>query len=102
MVNADPKLARMKVCDHGRHPPKMGGMGMRDHDRIQTIDAAIPEIRRNHLLSNIEIGMHPLRQTSGIDQQSAPLWSHQKNGVALANIDSRHLHNAGMNLRTRG
>ena len=66
------------------------------------IDAAIPKIRRDHLLADIEVGMHPLRQASGINQQGAALGRDQQNGIALPDVDGRHLHHAGAKVRARG
>ena len=73
LVDTDPEFPRMEVRDHRRHSSQMVGMRMRDHHHVQMIDAPIPQIGGNHLLADVEVGMHPLRQPSGINQQCAAL-----------------------------
>ena len=101
LVDADPKLPRMEIRHDCRHPSKVIGVGMSDHDPVETIDAAIPEVRRDNLLADIKVGVRPLRQAPGINQQNATQGRDQQNGVALSDIDARHLHHAGAQVRAR-
>src|ERR1700690_724489 len=66
LVDADPELAGMEICDDGGHASEMVGGGMSNHDRVEVVDAAIPQIGRDNLFSDIEVGVHPLGQAAGI------------------------------------
>src|ERR1700722_2430471 len=92
LIDAEPKFSRMKIRNHGWHSPKMIGVRMSDRDDVEAINVSIPEIRRDHLLAKVEVGMHPLRQASSIYQQGTAFGSHEKDGIALSDINRGHLH----------
>ena len=92
----------MEIRNHRGHPAEVVGMRMRDHDHVEMIDASIPKIRRDHLFAEIEVRMHPLRQASSINEQGAALGRDQQNGIALSDVNGRHLHHAGAKMRARG
>src|SRR5580658_2493677 len=99
MIDADPELAGMEISDDGRHSAQMIGVRMRDHNCVEPIKAATPKIRRDDLLADVEVGVHPLRQAARIDQQCSAVRSNQEDRIALANIESRHLHNTAAKMR---
>src|SRR5258708_27904005 len=70
-VDTQPELPRMEIGNHRRHSAEVISMRMRDRDHIETIEASIPKIRRDHLFADIKVRMHPLRQASGINEESA-------------------------------
>ena len=92
MVDTQPQFPRMKISHHRRHSPVVVGMRMRDHHHVKMIDPPIPKIRRHHLFAQIEVGMHPRRQSSRIDEQSVLVRRHQQNGIALTHVNGSHLH----------
>ena len=42
----------------------MVGVSMGNHHRIETADAALPKIGRDHVLAGVELRMHPLRRAA--------------------------------------
>src|SRR5208282_6400726 len=89
-IDTYPEFSRVEICNHRGHSSEVVGMRMRDYDHVQTIDASMPEIRRDHLFAEIKVGMHPLRKSSGINQQGATLGRDQQNGIALSDVDGGH------------
>jgi hypothetical protein len=59
----------VEICKYRGHTAEVVGMRMRDDDHVETIDASMPEVRRDHLFAEIKVGMHPLRKSSGINEQ---------------------------------
>src|ERR1039458_4719422 len=101
LVDADPELLWMEIRNDRRHASEMVGVRVSDYHGVEAIDAAIPQIRRDDLFSDVEVGVHPLRQAAGINQHRAALRRDEQNGVALPDVDGGHLHYARTDVRDR-
>src|SRR5258708_24279966 len=66
-VDTQPEFPRTEIGNHRRHSAEVISMRMSDRDHVETIEASIPKIRRDHLFAEIKVRMHPLRQASGLN-----------------------------------
>jgi len=69
-VDAEPEFLRSEVGNDGGHSTHVVGVRVRDGDGVETVNATRPEIRRDNLFADVEVGMHPVREASGVDEQS--------------------------------
>ncbi len=86
-----PELARLKVRDDAAHSAHVIAVRVRKRDRIQTANPARPQIRRDDLFANIEVGVRRARHAACIQQQRLALRRDQQQRVALADIDGGDL-----------
>jgi len=91
----------MEICDDRRHAAEMIGMRVRDHDGVDVVDAAIPQIGRNNLLADVKIGVHPERQASRVHQENTSSGRDEQDRIALADIDRSHLQDPGVEVWPR-
>src|SRR5882724_8024953 len=56
-IRADPELTRMKIRDDGGEPADVVGMRVGQGDRVEARDAARPQVRRDYVVTDIEIGV---------------------------------------------
>ena len=47
----------------------MVGVRVCDGDGVETMNATRPEIRRDDLFADVEVGMHPEGKASGVDEE---------------------------------
>jgi len=47
------------------------GVSVRDSDGVEAMNATRPEVRRDDLFADVKVGVHPVREASGVDEQSA-------------------------------
>ena len=85
----------MEVADDSTHATHVVGVCVADGDRIETRDSALPEVGRNDIFTNIEVGLSVAEMPSGVEQYGSIVRSDDEKGVALTNIDGCDLKNAG-------
>ena len=79
-------------------------VGMRQGHDVDSPDAAFPQIRRDHILADVELG----RRTPAESRDSATVHQHpfaigkdDQDAVALADVDDAHLQFPRMKLRRK-
>src|SRR5258708_20524486 len=74
---------------------------MGDCNYVQPRDAAPPQIRRDHVLAEIELRGATTDGTSGIDEQGASLRRDEQRGISLTDINRSDLQQAATDSRLR-
>ncbi len=73
--------------------------------RPNTLDSPVPQIRRNHILADIQVGLPAfaeLQQPAAVHQHAASSGKYQQQAVALAHVDGRQFEYLRLNLRRPG
>ena len=100
-VDAEPEFLRTEVGNDGGHSTHVVGVRVRDGDGVETMDATRPEIGRDDLLANVEVGMHPEGKASGVDEERVAVRRNDEEGVALSDVDGGDFEDAGLEARLR-
>src|SRR5579884_472481 len=97
LYQAHPQFARSKVRDHARHTADVVGVAVSDGDGIEALQAAVPKVRRDHLLPDIELRDAWAEHAASIHQQGATFGSDDEGRIALADINGCYFKGASVN-----
>jgi hypothetical protein len=77
------------------------GVRVRDGDGVETMNATRPEIRRDDLFTDVEVGMHPEGKASGVDEERVAVRRNDVEGVALSDVDGGDFEDVGLEVGPR-
>jgi hypothetical protein len=76
----------------------MVGVCVTDGDNVETGDATLPEIRRDDVFADVEVGLSIAEMTAGVEQHGFAVRSDDEEGVSLTDVDGGDLEVAGARL----
>src|ERR1700724_538757 len=106
-IPPNPEFLYPKVFEDRRKPPDVVLMRVGERHDFYLFQSARPQVRRDHVFSNVESRTHPARMktsqsAAGIHQHRAPSRKRHKETVTLAHVQDRHLQVLGIENRREG
>src|SRR5580692_11472328 len=91
----------MEIGHYRRHASHVVGVSVGERHDVELMKPSRPQVGRHYILPDIQLRVHPRRDTAGIDQERAALWRNQKDRIALADVDSGEFEYSWPHLRMR-
>src|SRR5207253_5477817 len=95
---AKPQLARTKIRDDRAQTANVVLVRVAERDRIEPRKSTLPQVRRNHLFAIVELAAGKTGRAPSIHQQRLAERRHDKQRVALTDVERGELEHPGANV----